>query len=173
MPHLSLAYLVSHFGRLLLSFIFNWRITSFFHRKLWLFLSFVAGALLSLIYISQIHLIGEWFNGKSIEVSVWLSQFFVYLLTLVLAYGLSLNRPSKKSLWYWVTGLMVSLTIASEGSNFILYFDGYLNQSNVIQPMLLGTFLGLGICLSSAVSLYLAAQWLKHQLGPWAIWSFI
>ena len=39
--------------------------------------------------------------------------------------------------------------------------------------MLLGTFLGLGICLSLAVLLYLAAQWLKQRLGPRATWSLV
>jgi high-affinity iron transporter len=141
--------------------------------KLWLLICFLTGALLSLIYINQIHIIGQWFDGKGIELSLWLSQLLVYLLTLVLAYGLSRNHSSNNHLVYWVAGLMVNLTLVSKGSNFILYFDGYLNQSNVLQSMLLGTFLGLGICLSLAVLLYLAAQWLKQRLGPWATWSLV
>jgi high-affinity iron transporter len=141
--------------------------------KLWLLLCFLAGTLLSLIYINQIHVIGQWFDGKGIELSLWLSQLLVYLLTLGLAYGLSHAHSSNKNIMYGVAGLMVSLTLVSKGSNFILYFDGYLNQSNVLQSMLLGTFLGLGICLSLATLLYLAAQWLKQQLGPWATWSLI
>jgi high-affinity iron transporter len=141
--------------------------------KLWLLLCFVAGAILSLLYINQIHVIGQWFDGKGIELSLWLFQLFVYLLTLVLAFGLSRYHSSNRHVLYWVAGLMVSLTLVSKGSNFILYFEGYLNQSNVLLSMLLGTFLGLGICLSLAILLYLAAQWLKQQLGPWATWLLV
>jgi high-affinity iron transporter len=141
--------------------------------KLWLLICFLAGALLSLIYINQIHIIGQWSDGKGIELSLWLSQLLVYLLTLGLAYGLSHAHSSNKNIMYGVAGLMVNLTLVSKGSNFILYFDGYLNQSNVLQSMLLGTFLGLGICLSLATLLYLAAQWLKQRWGPWATWSLV
>mgnify|MGYP003648470093 CR=1 FL=1 len=141
--------------------------------KLWLLFCFVAGALLSLIYISQIHIIGQWFDGKGIEISLWFSQLFVYLLTLVLAYGLTRSQSSNRYFIYWVAGLMVSLTLVSNGSSFILYFDGFLYQNNVLQSMLLGTFLGLGICLSLAVLLYLAAQWLKQRLGLWATWALV
>jgi high-affinity iron transporter len=141
--------------------------------RLWLLICFLTGALLSLIYINQIHIIGQWFDGNGIELSLWLSQLFVYLLTLGLAYRLSQAQSSNKNIMYWVAGIMVNLTLVSKGSNFILYFEGYLNQSNVLQSMLLGTFLGLGICLSLAVLLYLAAQWLKQRWGPWATWSLV
>lgn len=141
--------------------------------KLWLFICLVVGALLSLIYINKIHIVGQWFDGNGLELSLWLSQLFVYLLALLLAFGLIRSQFSNRYLMGWIAGLMVSLTLVSKGSNFILYFDGYLNQSNAMQSMLLGTFLGLGICLSLAVLLYLTAQWLKQQLGPWATWSLI
>jgi high-affinity iron transporter len=141
--------------------------------KVWLLICFVAGALLSLIYINQIHIIGQWFDGKGIELSLLFSQLFVYLLTLFLAFELTRTQSSNRDLMYWNAGLMMSLTLVSKGSNFILYFDGYLGQSNVIQSMLLGTFLGLGICLSLATLLFLAAQWLKQRFGPWTTWSLI
>ena len=141
--------------------------------KLWLVWCFLAGALLSLIYINQIHVIGQWFDGKGIELSLWLSQLLVYMLTLVIAYELCRAHSSNKHILYWIAGLMVSLTLVSKGSNFIIYFEGYLNQNNAIQSILLGTFLGLGICLSLAILLYLAAHWLKQRLGPWATWLLV
>jgi high-affinity iron transporter len=141
--------------------------------KYWLALCFIVGAFLSLIYINQIHVIGQWFDGRGIELSLWLSQLFVYLLALILGHRLVYSASSYRYFLYWIAGLMVSLTLVSKGGNFILYFDGYLNQNNVLQSMLLGTFLGLGICFSLATLLYLAAKWLKQQLGPWATWSLI
>lgn len=141
--------------------------------KLWLLICFIAGALLSLLYINQIHIVGQWFDGKGIELSMWLSQLFVYLLSLVLGYSLSRKTVSNRGVLFWVAGLMVCLTLLSKGSNFILYFDGYLDQNNLLQSMLLGTFLGLGICLSLATLLYLTTQWLKQSLGPWATWSLL
>jgi high-affinity iron transporter len=141
--------------------------------QLWLFICLLAGALLSLAYINQIHIIGQWFDGNGIELSLWMSQLLIYILALVLGYGLTRTHAAYRYFMFWVAGLMLSLTLVSKGSNFILYFDGYLNQSNVLQPLLLGTFLGLGICLSLAVLLYLAAQWLKQQFDSWATWTLI
>lgn len=141
--------------------------------KLWLWLALMAGALLSLIYITQFQVISQWFDGKGIELSVWLSQLLLYLLALVLAYGLGRNWGLNRLTITWVAGFMVSLTLMSKGSNFIVYFEGFWRQSDVLQSMLLGTFLGLGICLSLSVLLYLAAQWLQARFGPWAIWLLI
>lgn len=141
--------------------------------KSWLLLSLVASAILSLIYISQIHAIEQWFDGTGIELLLWLSQFLVYLLALILGGGLTFSKRMNQYYVYWITGLMICLTIVSKGSNFILYFEGYLHQSNVLQSMLLGTFLGLGICLSLAVLLYLMAHWLKLRFGLWATWLLV
>jgi high-affinity iron transporter len=141
--------------------------------KLWLLKSVIAGALLSFLYINQINIISQWFDGKGIELFLWVSQSIVYLLTLILAYELSRNHSTNRHLLHWVAGLMISLTMVSKGSNFVLYLDGYLNQSNVLQSILIGTFLGLGICLSLATLLYLAAQWLKQRWGPWATWLLV
>lgn len=141
--------------------------------KSWLLISLVASAILSLIYNSQIHTIEQWFDGTGIELLIWLSQLLVYLLAVILAAELTFSRCSKRYIVYWIAGLMTCLTIVSKGSNFILYFEGYLHQSNVLQSMLLGTFLGLGICLSLAVLLYLTAHWLKQQFGLWATWLLI
>lgn len=141
--------------------------------RTWLLICLVASAILSLIYINQIQTIGQWFGGIGIELSLWFSQLLVYLLALVLACGLTFPKCSNRYFAYWFAGLMVSLTIVFKGSNFILYFEGYLHQSNVLQPMLLGTFLGLGICLSLAILLYLAARWLKQRFGLWATWLLV
>jgi high-affinity iron transporter len=141
--------------------------------KIWLFTSLLAGAFLSLIYINQIHVVGQWFDGIGIELSLWLCQFSVYLLSLVLGYSLGRNTTSNKRILFWMAGLMLGLTLLSKGGNFILYFDGYLDQKSLLQSMLLGTFLGLGICFSLAILLYIAAQWLKQNFGPWATWSLL
>ena len=95
------------------------------------------------------------------------------MLILVLAYQLTTHDTSSRHQLYWIAGIIVSLTLVSKGSSFIVYFDGYLNQSNALQALLLGTFLGLGICLSVAVLLYLGAKWLKQKLGLWATWFLV
>ena len=141
--------------------------------KLWLFLSLSTGALLSLIYINQIHVISQWFDGIGIELVSWWSQVFIYLLAVILVLTLPPQKSANKKLGYWVAGIMVSLTIVSKGSSFILYFDGYLNQNNVLQSMLLGTLLGLGISLSLAILLNLGAQGLRRRFGLWTIWLLI
>jgi len=141
--------------------------------KSWLLICHVTGAILVLLYINQIQTVSQWFDGIGIELSLWFFQFLVYLLALVLACGLTFFQFSNRHFMFWVAGLMVSLTIVANGSNFILYFDGYLNQSNAVQSMLLGTFLGLGICLSLAILLYFAVRWLKQRVGPRATLSLI
>jgi high-affinity iron transporter len=68
---------------------------------------------------------------------------------------------------------MISLKLVSKGSNFIFYLDGYLNQSNEIQSMLLGTFLCLCICIILCVFLYLSSQWLGQLFGTCATWFLV
>lgn len=141
--------------------------------KRWLLLCLTVGSVLTLIYTSQIHFISELVDGKGIEAYLWISQLLVYLLTLCLGYGLSRNQFSHQFRLLLIAGVMVCLTLVSKGSYFILYFDGYWQHSNALQSMLLGTFLGLGICLSLTTLLYLAALWLKQRLGLWATWSLL
>jgi high-affinity iron transporter len=38
---------------------------------------------------------------------------------------------------------------------------------------LIGTFFGLDVCLRLAILLYLTAQCLKQQSGPWSTWLLI
>jgi high-affinity iron transporter len=139
----------------------------------WISLSLLTGGILGVLYVTQIQLIATWFQGNGIELLRWLVQCIIYLLTLLLGYSL-LNPKKVPQGWLFViAAIMMGLTFAAKGGNFMLYFAGYWQQSNMLQSMLVGTLLGIGICASIAILLYLCALWLRQQYGPWLSWLLI
>lgn len=139
-----------------------------------LFASFLSGLVCSLIIIQQVDAIGEMFAGTGLELSFWALHLLLYGLVLLLGFELfvrpkGLLKQHRSGLVF----LLLSVIIIAKGSNFLLYFNGYLSQQNALQAMLIGTLLGLGICLSIAILLYFFTAWLKRQIGPIAAWILV
>lgn len=141
--------------------------------QLWASLSLLAGTILSLLYFSQIQLVANWFEGNGVELLRWLMQCIIYLLTLLLGYRLLNQQKVSQNLLLGIAAIMMALTFAAKGGNFMLYFAGYWQQNHMLQSMLVGTLLGLGICVSIAILLYLGAAWLRQQYGPWLTWLLL
>jgi high-affinity iron transporter len=130
------------------------------------FSAVLVGLLTALAFISQVDSLGAWLDGAGLEWIFFSLHLLLYGGVLLLAYGL-LNRPSKDK---WLKPirlavLLVIVMIVTKGSNFLLYFNGYLNQVNAVQSLLVGTFVGLGICLSIAILLYFSMEWLGRHFG--------
>lgn len=141
--------------------------------QFWVTLSLVAGVILSLLYVSQIQLISSYFQGNGVELFRWLVQCIIYLLTLLLGYKL-LRKETPSARYLLITAaIMISLTVAAKGGHFMLYFAGYWQQNHMLHAMLLGTLLGIGICVSIAILLYLASLWLRQRCGLWITWLLL
>lgn len=137
----------------------------------WLPFSIVLGIPASFLFVSQLGSIDQWFVA-GIELCLWLMIFINYVLVVYLGSKFILGTL-KQNTTYIVAGVIVALTIISQGTSFILYISGYISQSATLQPMLLGSFLGLGICISAMVLIYFISVWLKYTISLWANWTFI
>lgn len=127
-------------------------------------LALIGGLLLALFFIRQVDSLGAMFDGAGIELTFWLLHFLVYCNVVLL--GDAVLRKGTQN--RWPVSLAVSLMILiilAKATNFLLYLNGFLNQTNAAQSLLLGTLLGLGICLSVAVLLYFFVNWLKLRFG--------
>lgn len=141
-------------------------------KGLWLVLPVIIGLVFNTILVEQLHVISNFFDGAGLELSLFTIHLGIYLLALSLAL-LSSLRSQHNIHTLWIATSIIILTFITNGTNFVLYFRGYLDQSNALQPMLVGSLLGIGICLSLMTLLYLFAIWLKHHLGIWFTHFFI
>jgi len=141
--------------------------------QFWASLSLIAGVILSLLYVSQIQLVATYFQGNGVELLRWLVQCIIYLLTLFLGYKLLRKETTPPRYLLSIAAIMISLTVAAKGGNFMLYFAGYWQQNHMLQAMLLGTLLGIGICVSIAILLYFSSLWLRQRCGLWITWFLL
>jgi high-affinity iron transporter len=142
-------------------------------RRIWASTALISGFLVTLLYTNQIDSITGWFDGTGIELSLWLLHSCIYLLTLILGFRIKQGQLSQTTHVAVIAGIMVGLIMIAKGSSFLLYFSGYLHHNNALQSMLMGTLLGLGICLSLAVLIYFIVQWLGAKFGTWSIWFLL
>jgi high-affinity iron transporter len=138
------------------------------------FCALLLGFICSLIFIQQVDVLGQLFAGTGLELSLWALHFMLYGGVLLLGFGLFI-RPSSSLNQHqsWSVLVLLAIIIVAKGTNFLLYFNGFLNQQNALQSMLIGTLLGLGICLSLAILLYFFTGWLKRQFGAFASWMML
>lgn len=142
--------------------------------KKWLIGALTMGFVCSVIFIQQVNILGDMFDGTGLELALCCLHFILYGLVLALGFVLFI-RPTSKPSWqtsYLALALIVVICVA-KGSNFLLYFNGYLNQQNALQSMLIGTLLGLGICLSLAILLYFFMDWLTKKFGIFTPWTLL
>lgn len=133
--------------------------------------SIFVGLMLAILFIQLVDELGSMFDGTGLELSLFSLHLCLYLL--VLALGYNMLSASANQLYAANIALAAIMTIIiTKGSNFLLYFNGHLNQLDALQSMSIGMFLGLGICLSLTVLLYFFMVWLKGRFGivaPWIV----
>lgn len=140
--------------------------------RCWLPLSFILGLIVTVLLVEQLNLVGNWFAGAGVELLMFFIQVINYFLILILAYQLAKKLPNKNILIF-TAGSMLVLTMANRGTNLVVYFSGYFYQLDALQPMIIGAFLGLGICLSLMILLYFSIRWLDSKFGQVASILFI
>ena len=129
------------------------------------------GFVLSLIFIQQVDSLGMLFDGAGLEITLWIMHVLLYVNVLLLGY-VWLGGQRKRLNPAWLAGGLIVIIFIAKGSNFMLYFNGFLNQFDALQAMSLGTLLGLGICLSLAILLFFFMQALSSRFGniaPWVV----
>lgn len=129
------------------------------------------GFVLSLIFIQQVDSLGMLFDGAGLEITLWIMHVLLYINVLLLGY-VWLGGQRQRLNPAWLACSLIVIMFIAKGSNFLLYFNGFLNQLDALQAMSLGTLLGLGICLSLAILLFFFMQALRSRFGniaPWVV----
>lgn len=133
--------------------------------KLWLLFAITLSIFACLFFINQIDFISDKFNGAGMELFFLSCHFLVYLCVWFVGYLHLNDRDQSSSLWKITMSALLIITFVINGTNFLVYFNGFWSQADAPQSILLGTFLGLGICLSIAVLLHFSLLWLAKKWG--------
>lgn len=132
--------------------------TDFSLGNFWLITSSVFGFIGSLIYARLIPTISLWFDYVGLEVVNALIQTCIVALLLVLCYSLSRERLKQYSRMNQLTGifitLVVTLGIIREVSEIFIYVAGITSQPENVAPVMMGSFIALGIGASGGILLF-------------------
>ncbi|GGO70018.1 hypothetical protein [Bowmanella pacifica] len=124
----------------------------------WLGWALALGLLGSLALTHAVDNLSELLEGAGVEVFIFSCQVAMFALLLVNLHCQFSLRPQG---WRWSAIAMVSLVLAMDGANFLVYFFSYWTHEQTPLALIMGTILGGAVCMSVAVLLHiLCRQWL-------------
>ncbi|OUR77937.1 hypothetical protein A9Q75_14570 [Colwellia psychrerythraea] len=126
------------------------------HEKLvYVCFSSVVGIFAKFYYLPMM---GELFDGMGIEVIKTLELVLVYFCLLIGCSSLlTQNMIAAHQSNLTIVGLVIFTVI--NASEFIIFLDSYLANSQSIRDVVAGLSIGLGICLSFSALLYFSLHW--------------
>jgi len=127
----------------------------FLNSSRWLIWALLIGTSIAILYALNINIIADSFDGVGLEVVNAGLQLLIYLVLLVfitLALQNKMQAYSSIILRLIITG--VSLTIIREGTEVIVYLNGFLTQPELLTPVLVGSFIGALIGVSVGILFY-------------------
>lgn len=137
----------------------------------WISLSLLAGLAGSLLLLNEIDSVSQLLGGAGMELIFFACHVMVYLSAVSLIYLYlqtaenKLETKGQPAILQRIAGLMIATSLIINGASFLIYFVSFWSQADAPQSMLLGTILGLGICISIGVLLYFSMRWLKQVFG--------
>lgn len=109
-------------------------------------LGFATGILLAAVVVLNQQIISQWSFGAGYELLKSLTLICAYLMS---AWLIINNRNSV----FWLAGAVVAVFVVPRSAEFSIYVVGFWLQKDALVPIVLGTTLGLGICISVAILL--------------------
>ena len=150
------------------------------NRFAWLWLGIGGGIVLSFIYAGYMAEVSEWFDYVGQEVVNATLQIVTALLIAVCNWALFRSRQFDSSgelqqenrftsVFVVSAAGAVALATTREGSEILIYLDGFLQQKEYVQAVAAGSSIGFSIGLSIGILIYfgllnLPAKW--RQLTP-------
>lgn len=124
----------------------------------WLITSTLSGLLGAWVYAWQTPTISLWFDYVGLEVVNALIQILIISFLLIFCYSLTQKRLQRYSRLNFIIGicltLIVALGIVREVSEIIIYVSGIATQPENVNPVILGSFIALGIGASGGILLF-------------------
>ncbi len=109
--------------------------------------------------------IAQLFQGMALE--LLFSMVFVGVYLLIILYLYQIVFQMNKQRLNYIAMLIFFLVFTVNASAFFIYFTGFWSQTELQLPLLIGTLLGFGICLSIGILLYFILLFFqfKNQQG--------
>ena len=130
-------------------------------RLRWLVAGLASGLLVASTYAANLQRVSESFDYMGQELLNAGLQGLVALLVVALAWSVSSSCRKGKGagagaerVFAVCAGAAVALSIGREGSEILIYLDGFLAQETRAQAVLLGASIGLGIGISAGLLMF-------------------
>lgn len=136
---------------------------------------FVGGAL-SYLYATKMQLVSEWFDYAGQEVVNAFLHAMIALAIIILFWAIFKIRPAAQTangtnkkfhvfLFQLCAVVAVTMTMAREGSELLVYLGGFIQQGDKLQTVLTGSGIGFCIGVSAGSLLYYALVGLPSSWG--------
>lgn len=142
-------------------------------RLTWLPPGFVVGAALGLLYARHMQQVSEWFDYAGQELVNATLQLSITLVLLPLAWllGRGLGGSGTPREAGLAPGLLcalaVALAVTREGSEILVFLQGFMGQAGQAQAVAIGSAIGFGIGISVGLLLFYALLPLNGPRGRW------
>lgn len=127
-------------------------------RMKWLPWGLAGGCVLAYVYAANMKRISEWFDYVGQELTNAALQVSIAGAVVALAWLIArahsptradAARPAPRAPWFqFLCALTVTLAVMREGSEILVYLGGFMNQSDKVQAVLIGSGIGFGIGVS-------------------------
>jgi high-affinity iron transporter len=119
-------------------------------------------------------MVSELFNGLGIEILESIELFLIFFCLLFSSsYMFTRRQLTSLEINLMMTGII--LFFITNSTQFIIFIDSYMANSDAIKNITIGLIIGLGICLSFSALLYFAMTFLtakKYFSLAYFIWAF-
>ncbi|MDF2177268.1 hypothetical protein P2G88_03300 [Aliiglaciecola sp. CAU 1673] len=119
----------------------------------WLGWGTVLGLSGALILTALVNVISQWQEGAGLELILFCSQSLAYLFLILIVVDFCRAQHSHPAFAL----AAFAITVMLNGANLLVYLWGYWAFEETPLALILGTVMGLALCFSLAVLLYLAA----------------
>jgi high-affinity iron transporter len=147
-------------------------------RVVWLIAGFSVGTAMALVYAENMQTVSEWFDFVGQElINAFLQTAITavllplgWLLGRVSVAGATAQREyleSRLRLFGPLCAIAVALAVTREGSEILVFLQGFLGQSGQVRAVAIGSAIGFGIGLSVGLLLLYAQLPLRGPRSRW------
>lgn len=125
--------------------------------------SLTLGGVLSILYANNIAFISMLFDGVGQEVVNAGLHLMTFVCLLFLIFSIGKRSYNKVTIWALIGCL--SAALVREGSEIIIYIQGFVGVERLFETVIAGSFIGAGVGFSVGVFMYYLMVSLKQRKG--------
>jgi len=135
----------------------------------WICLGLLLGIFLNLVLINTASYLGTWFEYKGMEYFLIMlhSSFYLSIIFLLLRFN------HQDDIWLILLILSSCFSTLIYGNHFLIYILGYWQQSFAVNALIIGSTLGLGVCISFSILFYFSVNYLIKKFTITILFFFL